>query len=155
MSLLAPVPKSDLRSVLKLDPGPGMDNFVAPNAVTFAQSLYEPGSEIFGIYDGTTPVGLLAIVDMAHPNADLDDEDDPDGVYLWRLMVDQGRQRQGHGRAALDFCVSRARELGRKQIIVSAVPDAGTPIPFYKGYGFEETGRIVDEEVEMVLRLTT
>ncbi|MCG7522625.1 GNAT family N-acetyltransferase [Ruegeria sp. Ofav3-42] len=68
-----------------------------------AQSIFEPESEIYGVWEQTAPVGLLAIVDMSHPDADLDECDDPDGIYIWRLMVDQAHQGRGYGRAALDF----------------------------------------------------
>ena len=54
--------------------------------MTMAQSIFEAGSEIYGIWQDDTPVGLLAVVDMSHPDADLDEGDDPDGIYIWRLM---------------------------------------------------------------------
>lgn len=152
MTKFAPISAVTLGSFLRMRPKEGQDVFVASNAVTLAQSIFESGSEVHGIFDGETAVGLVAFVDMAHPEADLDEEDDPDGLYLWRLLIAGEHQGRGHGRAALDFAVQRAKELGRAQVVLSAVPDTGTPIPFYKAFGFVETGRIVDEEVELILK---
>ncbi len=153
MTNFAPITGKTLGAFLKMRPKEGQDGFVASNAVTLAQSIFEGGSEVHGIFDGDAPVGMMALVDMSHPDADLDEGDDPDGVYLWRLLIDGKHQRNGHGRSALEFTVNRARELGRAHVALSAVPDEGTPIPFYKKFGFSETGRIVDDEVELVMRL--
>ncbi|WP_170424751.1 GNAT family N-acetyltransferase [Ruegeria arenilitoris] len=121
--------------------------------MTMAQSVFEPGSEIYGVWEQSTPVGLLAVVDMSHPEADLDEGDDPDGIYIWRLMVDQAHQSRGHGRAALEFAKSLACERGRSNLIVSVVDEPGGAMPLYTKFGFRPTGRIVDGEVELVMRL--
>lgn len=135
--------------LIRLDVAPEQKGFVAPNAVTMAQSIFEHGSEIYGIWEDGTPVGLLAIVDMSHPRAELDDGDNPDGIYVWRLMVSADRQRQGFGRAAMDFAVGIARERGRAHVALSAVDGPGTAIAFYEKIGFRKSGRIVDGEIEL------
>jgi len=86
-------------------------------------------------------------VDMAHPDADLGDGDEPNGLYLWRLMVDAAHQRGGHGSAALAFLVDLARSRGRVEIATSAVPASGTAIPFYQAHGYVLTGRMDGDEV--------
>ncbi len=127
---------------------------VAPNAVTLAQAAYNPASEVWGIYDGDTPVGLMALIDFAHPEADLQEGDPPDALYLWRLLIDETHQRKGYGRAALDHAVKRARALQRSSVTLGAVPGDQSAIPFYESYGFVQTGRVVDGEREMAFRLT-
>ncbi|WP_170561262.1 GNAT family N-acetyltransferase [Ruegeria atlantica] len=127
--------------------------FVATNLMTMAQSIFESGSDIYGIWNGDEPVGLLATIDMAHPDADLDDGDDPDGVYIWRLMVDKSQQGRGYGKAALEFAKSVALKKGRANLVISVVDEPGSALPLYQAFGFVPTGRLVDGEVELIMRL--
>ncbi|MDG2341197.1 MAG: GNAT family N-acetyltransferase [Paracoccaceae bacterium] len=153
MTDIKPLTSKTLMPLIKLDVAAHQQGFVAPNAITMAQSLFEPGNEIYGIWEGETPVGLIAVVDMSHPNADLDEDDDPDGLYVWRLMVAKDQQGKGYGRAAMEFAKQRCRDLGRKQLLLSAVEHDQGAIPFYERLGFTRTGRIVSDEIEMVLAL--
>ena len=153
MSDIRVLTSKSLMPLIKLDVATHQKGFVAPNAITMAQSLFEPGNEIYGIWEDETPVGLLAVVDMSFPGADLDEEDDPDGLYVWRLMVAKDMQGKGYGRAAMEYAIQRCRDLGRKQLLLSAVEDEHGAIPFYEKLGFTRTGRIVSEEVELVLVL--
>ncbi len=148
-----PFSQDTLRPLVGLKVRDSQTTFVASNLMTMAQSIFESGSEIYGVWEQDTPVGLLAVVDMSHPDADLDEGDDPDGIYIWRLMVDQAHQGRGHGRAALAFAKSLARERGRSNLIISVVDEPGGAMPLYEEFGFRPTGRIVDGEVELVMRL--
>ena len=148
-----PFSSDTLRPLAGLEVRDEQTTFVASNLMTMAQSIFEPGSEIYGIWEEATPVGLLAVVDMYHPEADLDEGDDPNGIYIWRLMVDQDHQGCGHGKAALEFAKSLARERGRSNLVISVVDEPGGALPLYKEFGFQPTGRIVDGEVELVMQL--
>ena len=139
--------------LIRLEMAPGDDNFVAPNSVTMAQSLFDKSARIFGIWEADEPVGLIAICDMSHPDADLDEGDDPNGVYVWRLMIGAKHKGRGLGSAAIAFAEAEARRLGRAQVVLSAVPEDNSPIPFYIKQGFRKTGRIIDDEVELIKRL--
>lgn len=75
------------------------------------------------------------------------------GWYLWRLLVDRWHQRRGIGRAAVAEVVARARAAGVPALYTSVVEGPGTPRPFYERLGFVPTGRIIDDEVELVLPL--
>ncbi|UAB89692.1 GNAT family N-acetyltransferase [Ruegeria sp. SCSIO 43209] len=146
--------RETLRPIAALSVRDDQTTFVAPNLMTMAQSLFEPGSEIYGIWEDETPVGLLAVVDMSHPDADLDEGDDPDRVYIWRLMVDQAYQGNGFGRSALDFAKALAQEKGRANLVISVVDEPGGALPLYERFGFSRTGRIVEGEVELVMALS-
>lgn len=148
-----PFSRDTLRPLAGLKVRDGQTKFVASNLMTMAQSIFEPGAEIYGVWGQSTPVGLLAVVDMSHHEADLEEGDDPDGIYIWRLMVDQAHQGRGYGRAALEFAKSLACERGRSNLIVSVVDEPGGAMPLYTKFGFRPTGRIVDGEVELVMRL--
>ncbi|WP_171177850.1 N-acetyltransferase [Ruegeria sp. HKCCD8929] len=145
--------KDTLRPLAALNVREEQTSFVSSNLMTMAQSVFEPGSEIYGIWNDDTPLGLLAIVDMSHPEADLDEGDDPDGIYVWRLMVDQAHQGRGYGQAALEFAKSLAQERGRSKLIISVVDEPGGAMPLYKVFGFRPTGRIAHGEVEMSMQL--
>ena len=127
--------------------------FVAPNAVTLAQAAYDPSATVFGIWDGETPVGMAAVVDMSHPDADLDEGDDPTGYYIWRLLIAEDHQRRGLGTNFLVFAEAEAKRLGRTHLALTAVPEEeGNPIPFYEKFGFAKSGRVIDDEVELIKR---
>ncbi len=141
---------------LELTPEQTAARLVAPTAVTLAQDAYDPSSEVWFIYDKETPVGLVALWDPAHPEADLEDGDDPKCLFLWRLFIDHRHQKAGHGSAALNFLLKRARELGRSKVKTSYVPhETQSAAAFYEAFGFSPTGRLIDEdEIEMVLEVT-
>ena len=75
--------------------------------------------------------------------------------YLWKLLIDERRQRSGYGTAALDLVADYFR--GRPGVEVmwtSAGQGEDGPIPFYERYGFVRTGEIVfDDEVLLRLQL--
>jgi len=75
--------------------------------------------------------------------------------YLWKLLIDERRQRSGYGTAALDLVADYFR--GRPGVEVmwtSAGQGEDSPIPFYERYGFVRTGEIVfDDEVLLRLQL--
>lgn len=152
MTRLVPFARTHIDAVLALDVAPGQEGRVAPNAVTIAQSIFEPGSEVFTIFDGDRPVGLLAVVDMSHPDADLDEGDDPDGLYIWRLLVDAAAQGRGHGRAAIEHAIDIARARGRAHLALSVVPHNTEALALYQRMGFSPSGRMVDGEVELIRR---
>ena len=92
-----PLEKATLSSILRLEVAPEQRVFVATAPVTVAQSMFEPASEVFGLWDGEAAVGLIGMIDFTRPDADLVEGEEPDNFYLWRLLIDQGQQRQGYG----------------------------------------------------------
>ena len=140
---------------MELTPEQTEARLVAPNAVTLAQAAYEPASEVYEIWDDEIPVGLIALWDPAHPDADVEDGDDPESLFLWRLFIDKAHQRQGYGTKALDFCLKRATEMDRPKLYTSAVEHPLSAQPVYEKFGFQATGRIIDDcEIELVIEVT-
>ena len=76
-----------------------------------------------------------------------------EGWYLWRLLIDRSHQRRGIGRRALALVVDELRRNNVPRLFTSYEEGLGTPLPFYLGLGFVPTGRIVDDEPELVLEL--
>ena len=148
-----PLEKATLSSILRLEVAPEQRIFVATAPVTVAQSMFEPASEVFGLWDGETAVGLIGMIDFTRPDADLVEGEERGNFYLWRLLIGQGQQRQGYGSQALGFLIDRARAKGIARITLTAVEGPGTPIPFYERHGFTRTGRIIEGEVQMARRV--
>lgn len=144
------VTRDCLRALMDLSVLPEQDKRVAPNSVTLAQAAYETGSTVYGLWDEDQAVGLMAVIDMKNYPW-IEEADEKDGLYLWRLMIDKDRQGKGFGRAALDLLVEIAQEHNAVSITSSVVQEEGSAMPFYETYGFVQTGEIHDDE--LVIRL--
>jgi diamine N-acetyltransferase len=146
---LRPVERDHVLPLLRLKVAEGQEGQVADNAATLAQAAYETGSSVWGLWDGEEPVGLVAMID---PRASpwIEEGDDPEAAYLWRLMVDARHQGRGLGRAALDLVAGVARGWGLPRVMATVVDRPGGALPFYERAGFRRTGRVVDGEVEVV-----
>lgn len=148
MVSLRPITDANRAAIEALRTTRAQERFVS----TVADSLLEAAEEedgralYWGIYDDETPVGFVMI------------SDDVGGLdyiahYLWKLLIDERFQRRGYGTAALDLIVEYFNgRPGVEELWTSAGQGAGSPIPFYEGYGFEQTGEIVFND-EVLLRL--
>jgi diamine N-acetyltransferase len=138
---LIPVDRANVRPVCDLVLAPGQERFVAPSAVTVAEAAYEPDAWLRAIALDGVPVGVVLLV-----------RDAPDEPYfLVRLMVDAAHQRQGVGAQAVALTLAHLRGLpGEDRVRTSCVPGDGSPLPFYRGLGFTETGE-VDDDGESIL----
>ncbi len=77
MPEIKPLERKHVRALYFMTIRPEQQDFVSPNGVTMAEAPFEPGSEVFGIWQDDTPVGLLAVIDFSHPNAQLEPGEDP------------------------------------------------------------------------------
>jgi diamine N-acetyltransferase len=139
---LVEVTGETVRSICRLEVGPAQFRFVAPNAVSFAEALFEPHAWYRAIAADGVPVGFLMVYDdPAQPIC-----------YLWRFMIDARHQGQGYGARAIELLVAHVRgRPGAAELKVSWVPGMGSPEGFYRRLGFEPTGEI--DEGEVVARL--
>jgi len=147
---LEPITPANRAEIEALRVAPAQERFVSGVAESLREAAAEPDGRAipWGVYADGTPVGFVMISDdvgapgyIAH--------------YLWKLLIDARRQRQGYGTATLDLTVAyfRARP-GVEVLWTSAGQGDGSPIPFYERYGFEQTGEVVfDDEVLLRLRL--
>lgn len=141
------ITRETLGALLKLKVRPDQDHLVAPNPVTIAQCAYEqPGGYVWGLWDGDTAVGLLA---MIHPGEypHMEAGDDLEGAYIWRLMIGADHQGKGYGAAAIAECCAQARDWGLPRVATSVVQADDSNIGFYEKLGFRRTGGIVDDEI--------
>jgi diamine N-acetyltransferase len=123
---------------------PHQAGFVAPNAVSLAQALFEPTAWYRAIYADETLVGFVMVDDDAASQA----------YSLWRFMIAGEHQGRGFGQRALELVVEYVRTRpGATELRTSYVPGTGSPADFYAKLGFDETGEVDDGEVVMRLPL--
>jgi ribosomal protein S18 acetylase RimI-like enzyme len=106
-------------------------------AVTFGAGRYPPPSHTFLRYvPGFLAAGPAPIV-RGLRTSNVQDQGHPpdDHVFLWFLAVDPGHQRAGVGRALL----TRVLEDAEAPVHLDTANPAN--VPYYAGFGFEETGR--------------
>ncbi len=144
------VTKEHLRTLFELKVRDDQPGLVAPNEITLAQAAYEgAGAYVWGLWDGGIAVGLIAMIHSGE-YADLEEGDDPEAAYIWRLMIGADHQGRGYGRAALEEAAKQARDWKLPKLTVTVVDSPISPLPFYERAGFSRTGRIVDDEIELM-----
>jgi len=136
---LREITRDNWRDCVRLKVAPGQEQFVASNAVSLAQSKYEPESVPLAAYDGDTMVAFV----MYHP----EDYGVSKLWYIERLMVGQQFQGKGYGRAAMEALIAHLRAVpGYSAILISFVPGNEAAQSLYAGLGFVDTGEIEDGE---------
>ena len=143
---LVPIDHANSRDVAKLQTHWTQRRLVAPVDASFRNALFPDvvdGAPVTPWLRAVEADGdlagfvMLALATDVHPEP-----------YLWRLLVDRMHQRRGLGTRILDLVVTICKEMGANTLVTSWNPDRGTPEGFYRRYGFEPTGEVVDGEVE-------
>jgi len=135
---LVAVTSETVRAICRLDVAVDQRRFVAPNAVSFAEALFEPKAWYRAIHADGVPVGFLMLFD--DPGEPL--------YFLWRFMIDTPHQGKGYGAKAIELLVAQVRARpGAIELKTSWVPGPGSPEGFYRRLGFEPTGEIDDGEI--------
>jgi len=153
MPEIHPVTKDNWRELIKLEVREDQKGFVASNVKSIAESQFGEDFEgyhwdlhPFGIYDGITPVGFLMYCDnFEHPTQQ---------AFIVRLMVDEKFQGKGYGRFGMETMLEVFRADERiKEVGISYEPENDVARKLYASLGFVETGRLIEREVEAVLKL--
>jgi diamine N-acetyltransferase len=152
-----PVLRDHVLPLIRLTVRPDQSNLVSNNAKTLAQAAYEPGAAVWGLWDGDTLVGMMAMIDPA-PDHDANDPlrqqpDDPAAAYLWRLMIGADFQGKGYGAAALAEAFVQTREWGYARLTAHVADAPHSNLGFYERYGFRKTGVVEDDEVVIVAEI--
>jgi N-acetyltransferase len=144
------ITSDNLIEFLRLSPGALGERMVATNGISLAQSVFDEDAKNAvprGVFVNGKPAGFFMLYD---PTRCARDGKPADELYIWRFMTGLQFQRKGVGAAAMRDIIRIARTMqGIAFITLSYVPREGNPKPFYEKFGFRETGKIDDGEVEM------
>lgn len=124
---------------------PEQEHFVSHPIRSLAQAyVYREQCQPFGIYEGDTMVGyVMVIYDYDIPEYD-----------IWHMMIDESKQRQGYGSAALDQVLAyiRTKPFGDSNRVALTCNEENTQaLNLYKRKGFTETGAADEDEIELAL----
>ena len=137
-------------AVLALGAGPAEGRFVSSVADSIEEAAESPeGSPWYrAAYLDGEPVGFVMLSWNVTPRP-------PDIIgpwFLWKLIVDEGKQRRGIGRAIVERVIELIRAEGATELVTSHVVGEGGPDGFYERLGFVPTGTF-DSDGERILRL--
>jgi len=134
---------ANFNEVIRLQPAPGQENFIAPNVLSIAQSKVAPNFAPVAIHAGDDVVGFLMF------GQDIE-------TLKWhivRLMIGAQYQRRGYARTALRQLIDQlAQRPDCEEIIISFMPGNVAAEKLYESLGFEKTGEF-DDEGEVLMRL--
>ncbi|WP_238946771.1 GNAT family N-acetyltransferase [Seongchinamella unica] len=119
-------------------------SFVAPNAYSLAEAMFNDAAWFRAIYAGKAPVGFIM----------LEDDTDKQAYYLWRFMIAPQFQKRGYGAQAIALLIEYVQTRpGAKELLLGYIDHPQGPAEFYRRQGFTETGKVEGGEVEMRLAL--
>ena len=153
MPEIRPVIKDNWRELIRLKVRDDQTHFVASNLYSIAEAQfgdeYEGHWDLypFGIYDDEgSPVGFLMYgINLDHPEQQ---------AFIQRLMIDDKFQGKGYGRFGMQKVLEIFQAEARIQRVgISYEPENEAARKLYASLGFEETGKMIEGEVEAVLQL--
>jgi diamine N-acetyltransferase len=138
------IDKENMYDVIELQVEDEQKDFVASNSFSLLQAKYEENLYPFAIYRDNELVGFIMY--------DFDDETGMHGMC--RLMVDKKFQKQGIGKVAIEKLFDKViEEHGNVKFTTSAEPYNTVALNLYKKLGFEDTGKLIYDEVLMIKQL--
>ena len=143
-----PVTRDDVWPLIQMKVTDDQQEFVAPNAVSLAEVHYAGGGYPFVIRADGERVGLIQVIDCRECH-DLEPDEDPNSIYLWRFMILPDRQGEGIGRRAMHWLESWARDRNATAITLGVAPNNAGAMGLYESCGYAKTGKIMDGEIEM------
>ena len=145
MTNLRKITEDNFIDAFNLKLTPEQEHFVSHPIRSLAQAyVYREQCQPFGIYEGDTMVGyVMVIYDYDIPEYD-----------IWHMMIDESKQRQGYGSAALDQVLAyiRTKPFGDSNRVALTCNEENTQaLNLYKRKGFTETGAADEDEIELAL----
>ena len=147
---LREVNRDNFREVMRLRVKPTQERFVAFNSESIALAHFHDEAWMRAVYAGDVPVGFV----MLHDENLREQPEQRDYYFLWRLMIGAQHQGKGYGAAALRLVIDHvSSNPNASELLTSYTPGDGSPVGFYGKFGFEHTGRTMDGDRELRLRL--
>jgi diamine N-acetyltransferase len=133
MLSLREITKENLIAVTDLEMEDSQKGFVEDNLWSIAECYLYEEFVPKAIYDDETPVGFVLYYFV---------EDDPDYVFLHRIMIDKHQQGKGYGVRSLELCFEEFKKefpsIGCVELI--HYPDNDRAAAVYEKAGFKLTG---------------
>ena len=116
--------------------------YLEPNAVSIAQSKFEPTLKPYAIYAGEKLAGFLMFNSV---------QEELDGYWVYRIMIDQNFQGRGIAKAATQLMISEMEKLpNADKIIVGYHPENQNAHRLYASLGFIDHGHRFGKEMAVI-----
>jgi diamine N-acetyltransferase len=116
---------------------------IEPNAVSIAQSKFEPTLKPYAIHFEGKTVGFLMFNTI---------EEELGGYWIYRIMIDKNYQQKGIGKIATQLMIEEMGTLPNvKRIVVGYHPENLGAHQLYKSMGFVDNGDRFGKEMAVVL----
>lgn len=144
---IRPVTEDNWRAIVELKPLTDQKKYITSNAESLLESFYETryNWSVFGLFKEEYPIGFAMIGAF---NAEKE--------YIWldRFMIDGQFQGKGYGKKFLQLIVDYIQSKWQvKDIVLSIVKENNQAKKLYETIGFIDTGRIDEENGELVMVL--
>ena len=116
--------------------------YMEPNAVSIAQSKFETSLKPYAIYVADEIVGFLMYNSI---------QEELDGYWIYRIMVDKKFQGKGIGKAATKLMILEMAKLpNAKKIVVGYHPENLGAHNLYSSLGFIDNGDRFGKEMAVI-----
>ncbi|MBY6036548.1 GNAT family N-acetyltransferase [Fictibacillus nanhaiensis] len=126
----------------KLEVSEDQKKYLEPNAISIAQSKYEPTLKPWAIYYEEKVVGFLMYNTV---------QEELDGYWVYRIMVDQEYQGKGIGKVATKLMLAEMAKLANaNRIVVGYHPSNVGAHQLYASLGFIDYGNRFGKEMAVI-----
>lgn len=120
--------------------------YMEPNAVSIAQSTFEPALKPFAIYSGETVVGFLMYNSI---------QEELDAHWIYRIMIGKQFQGKGIGKKATSLLLKEmAASITGKKVAVGYRPENQAAHHLYASLGFIDNQDRFGKEMAVTKLLT-
>lgn len=117
-------------------------NYIESNAISIAQSKFEPSLKTYAIYAEEKVVGFLMFNTV---------KEELDGYWIYRIMIDEDCQGKGIGKAATQLMILEIAKLPNAQkIVVGYHLENKGAHNLYSSLGFVDNGDRFGKEMAVV-----
>lgn len=118
---------------------------IESNAVSIAQSKFEPTLRTFAIQYDEKTVGFLMFNTV---------EEELGGFWIYRIMIDKNHQQKGIGKKAVKLMIEEMKNsLNANRIVVGYHPENQGAHQLYRSLGFVDNGNRFGKEMAVVLEV--
>lgn len=129
----------------KLEVSNNQKEYMEPNAISIAQSKFEPTLKPYAIYFEEKVVGFLMYNTVP---------EELDGYWVYRIMVDKHFQGKGIGKAATKLMIAEMeKSLNAEKIVVGYHPENVGAHQLYSSLGFIDQGDRFGKEMAVINQL--